>query len=275
MTNLVVDPISAASPDLDHFEFQALKDSIAQIGQLVPILVRDGKVIDGRKRMAACEALGIELKSVEMASDADPAKQAEALNLLRTHYTPSQRAMFASTMATLRRGSNRFERKVDAGIPSSTTEAHAAASLGVERSSVTLAKKIRRMAAPEVVQAVESGHLTLHAAEKITVGVPKERQADAVERVTAIDGKRKQTAKILEMGGKTVHRSPKVPANEKRQRAIWQVDEACKALEALTDAEIVTEQPKQWMAIVEHSIATLRRFRAQLEDVYGKRRTRA
>jgi len=56
-------------------------------------------------------------------------------NVLRTHYTPSQRAMFAAGIATAKRGDIGGDRKhkADAGIPASgpVTEAMAASALSV------------------------------------------------------------------------------------------------------------------------------------------------
>ena len=90
---IAVDPISAASPDMSPAEFAALTASIKTQGQLVPIVVHDGRVIDGRKRLAACKALGIEPTVIEFVNT-DPTVIATDLNLRRTHYTASQRAMF-------------------------------------------------------------------------------------------------------------------------------------------------------------------------------------
>lgn len=41
-------------------EFAQLKKSIESVGQLVPILVWDGVLIDGRRRLLACRQLGID-----------------------------------------------------------------------------------------------------------------------------------------------------------------------------------------------------------------------
>ena len=192
MDELVIADCSSASPDMDSFEFEALKDSIATLGQMVPVVMCRGQVIDGRKRVAACRALGIEPVVVSMAEDREPTKMAEALNLMRTHYTPSQRAMFAASMATLRRGEVGNGRSPN---EETYTIAEAAASVGVATSHVHSAKSLRRDAAPEVVEAVERGHLTLHAARQIAKALPREEQAAKVQELQAEPpAKRKQGA---------------------------------------------------------------------------------
>src|SRR5262245_4844857 len=65
-------PISAASPDMDDAQFNELVEDIRERGQLVPICVANGEVIDGRKRLRACELLNIEPKTVNV-SDGDGA----------------------------------------------------------------------------------------------------------------------------------------------------------------------------------------------------------
>ena len=73
--------------------------------------------------------------------------------------------MFAAKMATLKHGTNQHE---DQRIRSSSpTAVQAAARLGVGTTAVAVAKALRRAAAPEVVEAVERGHLTLHAAGQV------------------------------------------------------------------------------------------------------------
>jgi urease accessory protein UreF len=71
------------------------------------------------------------------------------------HLTTSQRAMIASKLATLLRGTNQFDEKVDARIQASTTtQEKAAEALNVGRSSIQEARKLEREAAPEVAAAV-------------------------------------------------------------------------------------------------------------------------
>src|SRR5262245_24622225 len=99
---LHVSALSAESPDMSDPEFKELLEDIRRHGQLVPAVVSNGEIVDGRKRFQACQKLGIELKTIELTGD--PVAAAYALNILRTHYNTSQRAMFAARRATLVRG---------------------------------------------------------------------------------------------------------------------------------------------------------------------------
>ena len=47
-------------PDMRDDEFASFKDDIEETGQREPVYIFDGKVIDGRHRLRACEELNIE-----------------------------------------------------------------------------------------------------------------------------------------------------------------------------------------------------------------------
>lgn len=193
-----VSEISAKSPDMSAEEFAAFKADIAAQGQLVPIVLRGDEVVDGRKRLRACEELGLEPKVINVAPEQNAEMLSRSLNALRTHYTPSQRAMFAASMATRPRGGASGRWNSQLPVPS---VADAAEGMGVNSGTVMKAKKIIREAAPEVAEAVKAGRLTLHAAKQITDKVPVKDQAKATERVIeASAGKRRQTPASVIVG---------------------------------------------------------------------------
>lgn len=93
-------------------------------------------------------------------------------NLLRTHYTPSQRAAYAARIANMKVGGAAAQSGNRGNSPYSPVSLAAAAEkLSVDRSQVVQAKRVAREAEPEVIAAVERGHLTLHAAKAITKNV--------------------------------------------------------------------------------------------------------
>ena len=58
MLDLTPDPIL---PPLPHAEYRALRDSVAELGVQVPLLVTSaGKIIDGHERHRACLELGLD-----------------------------------------------------------------------------------------------------------------------------------------------------------------------------------------------------------------------
>lgn len=207
----VVSSVSAASPDMSDDAFARFVDDIRENGQLVPIWVRGSEVIDGRKRLRACEALGIEPKVINVDPWQNHAALSRSLNALRTHYTPSQLAMYAAERATRPHG-NQSSSKLGTRPPDI---GQAARDAGVAKSYVSEAKVIKRDATPEVTAAVKAGKLTLHAAKQVA-DLPKERQRAAVEKIIeASKGLPRQTpAAVLREGPKPVRVSRGADANE-------------------------------------------------------------
>jgi ParB-like chromosome segregation protein Spo0J len=71
--------------------FAALKESIAELGLLVPIVRYEGKLLDGRNRWRACEELGAPaLLFKDFTGTRDQAVLVKALNLDRRNLTPEQ-----------------------------------------------------------------------------------------------------------------------------------------------------------------------------------------
>jgi hypothetical protein len=264
-----IDPMSAASPDLPAGDMDALRDSIRQLGQLVPIVVYDGRVIDGRKRLAACEALGITPRILKVGGD-DPTAFAAALNLLRTHYSVGARALYAETLATLKRGQHPKSVPRDGVItPSGVSAAEAGARFGVDRKAVDKARAVRRRAIPAVVEAVERGKLSLHAAGKIAAQ-PAGEQAHMLKRTMAA----KRTSRRLPPGTLEKQRT-----RERRVRAPIAVDRLLTAIAercAVLDPYVVTigeeveeEQRATWLQQIADAIRVLRSLRRQLREEEG------
>ena len=62
VTTYPLDPCVELFPAMNSDEFNALKQSIQRNGQSEPILLFQGKVVDGRHRLKACQELGIKPK---------------------------------------------------------------------------------------------------------------------------------------------------------------------------------------------------------------------
>ena len=67
-------------PRLEGPEFQALVDDIRENGLRKPILLLDGKVVDGRNRLHGCYAAGVEPRFEDVQTD-DPVRLVLSLNL--------------------------------------------------------------------------------------------------------------------------------------------------------------------------------------------------
>lgn len=171
-------PLSAAFPAIGADDFQALKDSIENIGVQNPITLFEGMVIDGWHRYTAANDLGMECPSVEL-GDVDPRDFVLAQNKARRHVTQAQLAMATTAVYAW----------APAGKPKLHTEcavkttAEMASIAGVHRNTIVQAQAVQAKAAPEVVEAVKSGAIGLPKAAAIAK-LPKEEQAAAIHKPT-------------------------------------------------------------------------------------------
>lgn len=77
-------------PMLTGDEFRVLVDDIRANGQIEPIWLYQGDILDGRNRYAACLELGIEPKFTEY-TGTDPLGFVVSMNVMRRHLTKDQR----------------------------------------------------------------------------------------------------------------------------------------------------------------------------------------
>lgn len=165
-------------PMMSDDELRGLADDIRENGQHQPILkTEDGRILDGRNRLRACEIAGVQPDfKVWKGSDDEALKFVLSLNLTRRHLDESQRAMIAASIATLRPGEK--SNPQICGSESKVTQAAAAELLNTSERQVQKAVRVRREAAPEVVAKVESGKLSLNAAEKTIAPKTRDLKAD-------------------------------------------------------------------------------------------------
>ena len=64
-------PIANIWPLLSDRELQDLVDDIQQYGLLHPVVLYEGKILDGRNRARACELAGVAIKTTKYRGD-DP-----------------------------------------------------------------------------------------------------------------------------------------------------------------------------------------------------------
>ncbi len=72
-----------------------LVDSIREVGLLQPILLCEGRILDGKNRVRACIAAGVEPEFTEY-TGSSPLAAFWAVNAMREPYTPAERASFAT-----------------------------------------------------------------------------------------------------------------------------------------------------------------------------------
>jgi len=104
-------------PMIEGEELEQLKSDIKEQGLLQPIILYEGKILDGRNRNKACEQLGIkpEFKNYE---GNKPLEFVISENLKRRHLTASQRAVIAVDIMPMLEEEARKRRKDTEGRPS-------------------------------------------------------------------------------------------------------------------------------------------------------------
>jgi hypothetical protein len=187
-------PLSAAFPAMSAEDFQALTDSIDNIGIQNPITLFEGMVIDGWHRYSAALRLGMDCPTVEL-GDVDPREFVMAQNKARRHTTQAQLAMATTAVYAWRpvgnpafsqlhtecaiAGESGTGRTLNVQAQKST--AQMAEIAGVHRNTIVQAQTVTAQAAPAVVAAVKSGELGLPKAAAIAK-LPQAEQAAAISK---------------------------------------------------------------------------------------------
>jgi hypothetical protein len=104
MGDLTIHPTTAILPMLSDDDLADMADDIKANGLLHPIVLdRDGVLVDGRNRLAACKLAGVEPSFTTLPDDIDPVAYILGVNIERRHLSKGQRAMavvLASRMTT-------------------------------------------------------------------------------------------------------------------------------------------------------------------------------
>ncbi len=154
--------IANVFPLIEGAEFKELVADIAANGLREPIILLDGKILDGRNRYRACVEAGVEPRSVAY-SGADPVAFVVSLNLRRRHLNEGQRAWVAAQIASLGKGRPAEQNPSIDGLK----QADAAALLNVSVPSVQRATVVRDHAVPELQAKVASGSVAPSTASDI------------------------------------------------------------------------------------------------------------
>ena len=91
-TGLEPHPIALLFPGLNAEELGLLAEDIAQNGQRHPIVLYQGKILDGVNRYRACRLRGIDPRVTQFDESTTPEQYVVSANLVRRHLTSGQRA---------------------------------------------------------------------------------------------------------------------------------------------------------------------------------------
>ncbi|CAB3719972.1 hypothetical protein LMG22037_04678 [Paraburkholderia phenoliruptrix] len=188
--SLELHPLCTLFPRLEGVEFESLKADIQANGQMQPIVLHDGMILDGGNRYRACVELGIEPLIAEMdLGDYDLLSYVLSVNLHRRHLTPGQHAaIVAAATNWLEAQTHGGDRKSDqsATLHFETTADRAAQS-GASIRTQKMADKVAK-ADPELIKDVGHGKISLPKALKQVEG------KDQPEAGTSIDSSRVDVA---------------------------------------------------------------------------------
>jgi hypothetical protein len=161
-------------PMLAIKELAAFADDIAEHGLREPIVMHEGKILDGRNRHAACIMAGAQPRFKGF-DDSDPLDFVVSANLHRRHLTDDQRTKVAAKITTLKRGDNQHTSN------EGTSQAKAAALFNASEAAVGRAVKVFTKGAPELVSAVEAREVSMSAAA-VVASLPVEEQKEIVAK---------------------------------------------------------------------------------------------
>lgn len=172
-------PLANIFPLLSGADYDGLKADVKEQGQLEPIILHEGKILDGRNRYRVCLDLGVNPITKDFEGE-DPLAYVVALNLRRRHLTTAQRALIAVELG----------KEISVGSQSDSTASErvarillpdAAKTMNVSPRSVSSAKRVLRDGAPNLVKAVKNGELSISIAEQLAK-LPVHQQDELCDR---------------------------------------------------------------------------------------------
>lgn len=176
-------------PAMTDAEFKELKADIEKHGQRDPIIIYDGKILDGRNRYRACCELGITPDTAKFDDHligGDPIAYVISTNIHRRHLTPSQRTMFSEKVEAMyaaeakerqseqaRRNNKSDDPKVASLPPLEKAKARekTAKALGISPRVVQQGKAVLKHGCEELQQSVRDGKVSVAVAEKFAKSV--------------------------------------------------------------------------------------------------------
>lgn len=174
--HLEAHPLANLFPTPTDAEFLALINDVLENGLHDPIVLYQGKILEGRTRHKVCRAAGLQPRYMEYVGDS-PVAFVLSKNMHRRHMTPSQRAVLALDVhQALMEEKTRLQEDRQAcsskvAIPPPTgdpdhrpkTRDHLARVAGVSARTIQDARKVQQEA-PDLIPAIQAGKSSVNGA---------------------------------------------------------------------------------------------------------------
>lgn len=166
-------PLANLFPLMDDEELSVLALAIEENGQREPIILYEGKILDGRNRFRALKALNLPINTLNFDGN-DPVGYVADHNLHRRHLKASQRAAVAALLSEFPRGRRRVTRdnnlgegaesEADGDDISSLTQDEAANKFGISKRLVAAGTKVKKQGHPDLINLVKDGRMSIESA---------------------------------------------------------------------------------------------------------------
>jgi DNA modification methylase len=186
-------PACKIFPPLGQDDLQELADDIAANGLRNPIVMLDGKLLDGRNRWEACSLAKVEPRFTEFQGD-DPIGWVVSQNLVRRHLTASQRAVVAFDLLPLlekeakgrQRRSNSYRgsgRLAPCGANRDRKGKASELAARIAKSSSRHVERVKAISkrAPDLIDEIRSGRVNVSDAERLAY-LPNAQRARLLEQ---------------------------------------------------------------------------------------------
>ncbi len=171
--------IANVFPMFPEDKMASLAESIKNDGLDLPIILFEGKILDGRNRYRAAQRAEVVLGAEnfeDFEGDWDAAvKFVARRNIERREFGPHDRTLWAAKLSELGRGRPSVENPQRCGI----LQRDLAAQFGVGVRSIQSAKRVLDKGVPELVEALEKNEIRFEPAAELTK-LPPDKQREAL-----------------------------------------------------------------------------------------------
>jgi site-specific DNA-methyltransferase (adenine-specific) len=209
MKPITYHPACLLFPAMGEQELQELAADIKERGLLNPVVLFEGKVLDGRSRLAACKLAGVNPRFVDWDGQGSATEWVLSQNLFRRHLTSSQRAAVAFQMLPLLEAEAKERQRLSRGRgmsggknrPTFSTNGKASqVAARITKTNENYVKEIKAIHAdaPDLIEAIRSGLLKVPEATTL-VQLPKPKRKKVLRKLADAGPDRKVKQLIREV----------------------------------------------------------------------------